>query len=388
MKKYTNEQTHVAVGRIKKQNGFTASDLVISKELCRTDGYGMVYGDEEGNLPEYGLKFIDRKLLSMKKIIMDDVKGQTFRSSGNEEADSIVRSVNNFGWKLNELPISVTYDEKTKEYRILEGRTRLSLFQYQFHVNGNMIVDVYVQTDPTKNPGDFSFFLNTIQSPKGVATKYDAKAYLKSQIQTGTLVYNTNIDEVSARKKLYDDVNEMLVRIGMTMTAGDKGKFITEVLQDSGLGGTVKSFNGGRSEVKQYAESQLGLKDTKSHVYLFVSTDEWGAPLKEAVKLRTEMKAKNDNRKIRIVTFKAQLDPKNPVTDWYLANLRVGRKMELRAQQALDAYCPGITLTDSTIEFYGTIPQCTALENSYPMKKVVQYKKVTDKEYNLYGDSK
>jgi hypothetical protein len=94
---------------------------------------------------------------------------------------------------------------------------------------------VYVQTDPTKNPGDFSFFLNTIQSPKGVATKYDAKAYLKSQIQTGALVYNTNIDEVSARKKLYDDVNEMLVRIGMTMTAGDKGKFITEVLQDSGL---------------------------------------------------------------------------------------------------------------------------------------------------------
>jgi hypothetical protein len=123
-------------------------------------------------------------------------------------------------------------------------------------------------------------------------------------------------------------------------------------------------------------------------VYLFVSTDEWGAPLKEAVKLRTEMKAKKDNRKIRIVTFKAQLDPKNPVTDWYLANLRVGRKMELRAQQALDAYCPGITLADSTIEFYGTIPQCTALENSYPMNKVVQYKKVTDKEYNLYGDSK
>lgn len=388
MKKYTNEQTHVSTARIKKQNGFTKEDLNISKELCRFEGYGMVYGDEEGNLPEYGLKFVDRKLVSMKKIVMDDINGQTFRSSGNEAAESIVHSVNHFGWKLNELPISVIYDEATKEYRILEGRTRLSLFQYSFHVTGNAIVDVYVQTDKTKNPGDFSFFLNTIQSPKGVATKHDAKAYLKSQIDIGNLSFNTNIDDVSARKKLYDDINEMLARIGMSMTAGDKAKFITEILQDAGHGGTVKSFNGGRSEVKQYCEDQMKLKDTKSHVYLFVSTDEWGAPLKEAVKLRSAMNEKNDNRKIRIVTFKAQLDPKNPVTDWYLANLRVGRKMELRVKQAIDTYAPGSDTSSSTIEFYGTVPQCTALENKYPMNKIVQYSKVTDKEYNLYGDSK
>ncbi len=386
MKKYTNAQTHIAVDRLKKQNGFTETDLVISKELCRFDGYGMLYGDENGNLPEYGLKFIDRNLVPLNEIIMDDIKGQTFRSSGNESAEAIVRSISNFGWKLNELPISVLYNETTKEYRILEGRTRLNLFQYKFVVTGNLIVDVYIQTDFTKNPGDFSFFSNTIQSPKGVATKYDAKAYLKSQVELGVIKYNTSIDEVSARSRLYDDIKNMLTRIGMTMTPSDVGKFITEVIDECGHGGTVKSFNA-RKEVQDYTVAHLSLKDTESYKYLLVSTDEWAAPLKEAIKCRNKMDSKGDNRTLRLVVYKAQLDSKNPVKDWYLANLRVGRKMENRVREALAAYAPDADLDSSRVEIYGTLPQCTALENKYPMNKIVQYKKVTDKEYNLHGNA-
>lgn len=386
MKKFKQDQACVSVTRLKNQNGFKDTDLKVSLELCRQDGYGQVYGDDAGNLPEYGLRYEDRKLVPITKIVMDDLRGQRFRASGNSAVEDIASSIKHDGWKLNELPPSVLYDRDTKEYRILEGRTRLGLFDKEFSISGNLIVDVYSHVDKTKNPGDFSFFLNTIQSPKGTATKFDAMTFLKSQVDGGILVFDTTIDRNQARVNFYKDLENMLGRIGVTMTEGDKRKFMNDVVDSKFKSGTVKYFNGGRSEVEEYAQKVLGLKDDKRYTYLYVSTDEWGSPLKEAVKLRTEMLEAGDNRKIRIVTFKAQLDPRGPVKDWYLANIRVGRKMEKRIVQAMQTYCPGATLENSTVEVYGTIPQCTELELKYPMDKLVKYKSITDKEYNLYGE--
>jgi hypothetical protein len=74
------------------------------------------------------------------------------------------------------------------------------------------------------------------------------------------------------------------------------------------------------------------------------------------------------------------------VSDWYLANIRVGRKMESHINESLICWGNGVHSKNPGIEIYGTIPQCLSEAHKYPMNKIIEYKNINDFEYNLHGN--
>jgi hypothetical protein len=262
----------------------------------------------------------------------------------------------------------------------MEGRTRIDYF-LEHKISGDLIADVYELVDPTKNYREFNYFLNTVGSPKGFAKTEDALTFLESAVENGHLVFNKRLQDADARTKFDQDAKAILARINATIPDGKFNKFINAIANGASKRGTVVGFNRGHSEAKELIE-KWGYVDDDNVEYVVVSTDEWTAPLKTAVRKYAASKAK----KIRVVTFTQHLDGKDPVANWYLGNLRVGRKMEQRIKDVGEVYYPGCTPTSSNVEIYGTIPQCNALRSIYPMNKIVLYKNVTDKEYNTYGD--
>ena len=381
----------VSIDALTTQGGFTATDLMVSNQLCHIAAHPDVYGTPKLNykLPKFGLQFKDRIILDLDKIIMDDTGfGQKFRSAANAEYENISRSIRDRGFQLSAIPMSVLWDEFNNTYHILEGRTRIAILVMLADVK-RVMVDVYQQYDSSKSSDLFSMYMNRDPLPKGVTTEEDIIKQL-----TENFHYDASLEDAAARRKLYDDIDTYLETIGYTKLSNKK---ITEIIKNkvAGCGGSggVKYFYEGAKGVKQYCEQNLGIKDDENYKYVYATTDEWNSPLRAIAKARTEMTSdaaklgKVDHRTIRLITFTENLaSGRGVIENFYLKNIRVGKKMEKRIKEVFAAYYPGKKFPKRSVEIYGTIPQCQALNAKYPVNKVILYSEIEDSEYNLFGE--
>jgi hypothetical protein len=303
------------------------------------------------------------------------------RDGLNPEYDNINESIQTEGFKLNQLMPCAYQDKKSKKWIILEGRTRISILK-AIDITGKLLINEYEKVNDGISDKTFALHSNTVYDAKGAATQSDLIRHLQNEISVGNFEFDATINQDTAKKEFKKQVKtyvkEKFPKLRLPGPSLDS--LLTDAMTSQNVKHNIKAFSS-LDQATVHLNTVLGICDDKKYIYVLTTTDEWGI-FKRVIPIMRKMRDNNDKRKIRIVT--CQLAPKD-MTDWYLANLRVGMKMGKNAQSIVE--CFGGTVTGAPdIEIYGTLPQCEALAHKYPMDKLVIYSKVTKAEYNLYGE--
>lgn len=377
-KTLTSDECIVSIDRLKLQNGFTKQDQVIHDKLCDPATEPRMF-DNVTLEKVYGLTFKGRRLISFKEMDTNDTFGDSVRDGLNPEYDNINDSIQSEGFKLKQIAPCAYY--KNNKWVILEGRTRISILK-SLGVTGDLLINEYEKVDDSIPDAAFALHSNTVNDPKGVATQADMIRHLQNRITAGDFEFDETANQDDAKrefkKQIKDYVKEKFPKL--RLSGPNLDSLLKNAMANKSVKHNIKSFSS-LGHAMSHLNTVLGVIDTKKYKYVMAATDEWGI-FKRIVPVWENMKAMNDKRIIRVVTCNLTL---KSTTDWYLANVRVGKKMKSHIDSTVEIF-GSATGNAPQVEIYGTIPQCESLEKKYPMNKVVVYDKVSNAEYNLYGE--
>ncbi len=378
--KVTFKDSVISFDRLQKQNGFLKKDLLVHETVCSDKTEPGLFDDT--TLSKYGLKYLGRTLIPIKEVDTNDLYGQSVRDGVNPVRDAIEESIKNDGFKLQEYA-PCAYKDADGNWTILEGRTRISILR-SLGVSGKLLVNEYEKINPLIPDSKFGLHCNgDIGSPKGVASQEDLIRMFQNLIADGYLEFDETINQDKAKANFKKEVrNIMKVDFSrMKITGPALDKVLDYAMNNKGAKPNILPFNS-REHALSHCRSHLGIRDDDKFVYVITTTDEWGF-FKDVLPVWTEMRSLSDFRTIRVIVTK--MAPSS-VADWYLANIRVGRKMESHISEALQCWGNSIRSQNPGIEIYGTIPQCLSEAHKYPMDKLIKYADIDDFEYNLHGN--
>jgi hypothetical protein len=380
-KELTSENCIISMDRLKTQNGFTKEDMAIHDQLFNTVTEPAMF-DNTILHKKFGVKFLKRKLVPLSELDTNDIYGDSVRDGINPKYKDIDASISMDGFKLNQLMPCAYWDDIKNKWVILEGRTRISILKAH-DISGNLLVNEYEKTDRSIPDSVFALHSNTVASPAGFASEADMMMQLTNMVSGGFFEFDDTINQDLAKKEFKKEVKsfakEKYEKIHLSTANLDKIMGIA--MNSKNVNHNIKHFPS-LEHATAHLNTVLGVRDDKKYVYVLTSTDEWDF-FKRVIPILEKMRENKDNRSIRIVTCKLKL--KDSI-DWYLANLRVGRKMDDTTKAIIEYFGGTVGSATPQIEVYGTIPQCEVFANKYPMDKLVRYSKVTKAEYNLYGE--
>lgn len=374
----TSAQCIIPLARLQKQKGFTQADLEIHNEICNPATEPLMF-DNSIIKQTYGLEFKGRRLVSMSELDTNDIYGDSVRASINSEYDNINDSIQNEGFKLNQL-MPCAY-RKNKKWIILEGRTRISILK-AIGVSDKLLINEYEKVNDKIPDSAFGLHSNTVYAPKGVASQADMVRTLENLLSNGYFEFDASINQDEAKRDFKKEVKAYVKDKfpKMKLSGPNLEALMNTAMASKSLKHNIKAFSS-LEHAMSHLNNVLGVCDTKKYKYIMATTDEWGI-FKRIIPAWQNLRAMGDNRIIRVVTCK--LAPESAI-DWHLANLRVGRKMQAHINSLMEIHNTSSNGVPQ-IEIYGTIPQCESLSTKYPMDKIVQYSRVTDAEYNLHGE--
>lgn len=376
--KKTTAQCIISLSRLQKQKGFTQADLDIHNELCDPATEPHMFENSKIG-PTYGLEFKGRRLVPISELDTNDVYGDSVRDGLNSEYDNINDSIQNDGFKLNQL-MPCAY-RKNKKWVILEGRTRISILK-AIGVTDKLLINEYEKINDKIPDSAFALHSNTVYTPKGVASQGDMVRHLENLLSNGYFEFDASINQDEAKRDFKKEVKAYVKDKfpKMRLSGPNLETLMNTAMASKSLKHNIKSFSS-LDHAMSHLNNVLGVCDTKKYKYIMATTDEFGI-FKRIIPAWQNLRDMGDNRTIRVVTCK--LSPESAV-DWHLANLRVGRKMQAHINSLMEIQNASPNGAPQ-VEIYGTLPQCESLSKKYPMDKLVQYSRVTDAEYNLHGE--
>ena len=363
--KYSPEQVNIPFKRLREQ-GFLPCDIEVHKELFSYDGFRRAFGDENGFLKDYDLKFVGPKTLPMAEIVSDSEFEctQIYRAGANPQGAEISKSIQEEGYCLREMLPAVIYNPEEKVYYLSEGRTRKSV------LSGvpNMLVNVYALAGCKIKASRFGMLLNTIGYAKGFAKAEDVTLYLTSQVEKGMLeqIHGTpkNVRELKAFLEI--EMKAVNMRLPGKKLSLLINQLMHEVYNQKEL--VVFSCN---EEVQDYAVKKFGLKDDDESCYIFVPPDAKHGD--DAVnKKRNEMIANGDNRKLKVIYYESDPSIANPVRQFKEKMMRAKAKTE-KKYQMLGQRLFKNTQPKFDYDIVGAIPYVVALNNEDPINKLIQF---------------
>jgi hypothetical protein len=359
--------------------GMTEQHFKDNLEILPRDGYECIYGkDKGGMLPNFGIKYLGRRLLELGAIIIDGKYGsQIYRSGPNPDGEAITNSIRNKGYDIRELPIFVLYNPKTKTFQIFDGRTRLVAFE-TLHIpkNCKVIVDAYEIVDETKDVKGFPMFANTIGYMKGQPSEECVCTYLSSRIMDGFITFDKTLPEPVARMQLMTNLKTECDRIEVKLPQ----KRLEQLLREAAKGefSFLKTFSfKNAGEAEKYCVDELGMEmSDKDTIRVCVHSDQHNL-LKNMMSRIPE----TDKRNIEVIVYATELNFSDPVKQWNTAALKIYRKMQETVRDAEALLVPNKT-GESRIKILGSIPQCEALEAKFPLNKLVKFDELTEDQLN------
>ena len=181
---------------------FTQEHLDLSLKYISPDVYPGLYA--KSDLPK-NIEFVKRKIMNISDIVIDDVdddankfltQGAFIRAYGRGQfADDVHASIEEQGFKLCKVPISVAYC-LDKLVKLLDGRTRLEkLIKSGFT---NVIVDYY-KCDDNDSFSKMAQLHNSVSDPYSPHTKADIVVNCNHAIEKGWI--DRKYDSILARVK-------------------------------------------------------------------------------------------------------------------------------------------------------------------------------------------
>jgi hypothetical protein len=370
--KFKDEEINIPWDTLLENKGFLGCNLRAHMYQFERniDGLRKIYGDENGEGVIGGLKFLGKQIIKREIIDSDyDYGVQTVRATQNERVEEIIADIIKNGYSLLEIPPAVL-KLKTKdgiyEYRLLEGRTRDKFFAGQGIEY--IIVDVYEHVDTSQNVNDFAFFMNTFGKPKGYAKPEDLVVYLTSEIQG-----DSNPCEGMTGPEVFVWITKREKDLSMTLTESQKNLLVNDTIGHLTGAKPVMTFTD-KDDVKKWL-NDIGCKDTKKVRYYPITSDAWNGT-KALERIIKQIKKDNNGftGEIRGIVWSGTLNGKNPVNDWKTRNIKVFKKHVDAVNFVIKYfYDENASAKRGKISFYGTVPQCLALEDKYPLDKIVKY---------------
>jgi hypothetical protein len=246
------------------------------------------------------------------------------------------------------------------------------------------LINEYQKVDESIDDAVFGLHCNgDIGSPKGEASQNDLIRFFQNLVANGDIEFDNTINQDKARLNFKKEVKkfakEKFTKLKISGPSVDS--ILDYAMKNKGTKPNIRPFNS-REEAMRHCNAVLGIRDDDKFVYVVTTTDEWGF-FKDVLPVWRNMQSMSDFRTIRVIVTK--MAPSS-VADWYLANIRVGRKMESHINEALLCWGGGTKANNPGIEIYGTIPQCVSESGKYPMDKLILYKDIDNTTYDLYGN--
>lgn len=368
--KFKSEEVNIPWNVILDNNGFTDENLKVHMYQFERniDGLRKIYGDKNGEGIIGGLKYLGKQIVKRERIDTDYEFGiQIVRATRNELAEIIRMDIIKNGYSLLEVPPAVLkVNDGTYDFRMLEGRTRNSFFGSQDIEY--IIVDIYEHVDETQNPGDFAFYMNTFGKPKGYAKPEDLVVYLTSEIQG-----DSNPCEGMTGPEVFVWITKREKDLSMTLTESQKNLLVNNTIGHLTGAKPVMTFTD-KHDVKKWL-NDMGYKDTEKVRYYPITSD-YSNGTKALDRIMEKIKEDNDGftGEIRGIVWSGTLNGKNPVNDWKRRNIKVFKRHVDYVNFVIKYfYDENASARRGKISFYGTVPQCLALEDKYPLDKIVKY---------------
>lgn len=376
MYKYANEQVNVPLKRLQTV-GFTEEDVEVHKDLFSYDVYRKAFGDENGVLEDYNLRFVGPRILNLKDIKNDSTfdHSQPYRAGKNPEHDAIFDSIKEDGYALNELAPAVIRTE-TATYMWGDGRTRGNSLKIQDVENCLANVYEVLKTDEVSmaKTRRFGMMLNTLGKTKGKATEEDVETFLTHQARKPK---NGNKSQLELLHGEMNSTNDLVKALGKELKASNmkmstnKVKRLACQLFEKYYGKTeVVTFKGAK-DCLSYLQEKWGPEwtDNEERV-LYVTAADGKHGLTGSLEKLFSMRENGDNRRLDVVLYETDVSTKDP-EDQFLNKkmLKAKDKMLSRLKVWSDEVYGGAEFNTSNLNFVAAVPYVVSLNDQYPLEQ-------------------
>jgi hypothetical protein len=348
---------------------FSQEDLEVSKKYICPDVYPGLYNQNE--LPP-GIKFIDRRIVPIDSFLLqpkeiDDKKEAAklfmfqdarFTSRG-ANADEVHESIEQYGFRLNCVPISVLKCPDKNEY-IGNGKTRLEkLLKEDFE---NIIVDYYECTD-WDSFGQFGVMSNPISDPYSPHTMLDIVSHCQKAIANG-FIENT-YDAIFKRAKFVSNGS-----------FGDAtlNKICLRVMEEKNA--PQKLFHYNEESGKEWLE-RMGYHDNDKNngIYYKIYSTEYFSKAFASLSAFYRGLVIDEGKKVkelRIILHTGTLDGSNPVGSWKSKIDKFRRHWNTIYDNIEFAFFEHPERSRK-IKLYGALPAVASISNEYPLDRLVMF---------------
>jgi hypothetical protein len=324
------------------------------------------------NLPD-GMRFVGRVIMEIKDIELDfDLDADdkefynnffvsqhgAFRIYGvGENADDVKASLNEHGYELSHIPMSVA--KIHGKQMILDGRTRLwALKDAGFET---VIVDLY-EIDEWKIYFREGLRRNPRPRPSSPMTKAEVINNCNVRIENGWL--KRDWDEII---DYVDDVTDKSFKPEVCK------KIAHNVMYGIGYSASVLSL--GKESATAWLKRNGYIDNVSNNgiYYEVFASSAYSKAVAGAAGRILELEAEGKTvKELRIVIHTGTLEGSNPIISWEDAvdSFRQGWKNDLNN---IGKYFFGTTDLSSRIKLYGVIPAVKQLAELYPMDKLVMF---------------
>jgi hypothetical protein len=343
---------------------FTEEHRQLSLKYICPDVYPGLYNKSE--LPK-GIEWVDRRLMDISDIVVDfddkfersfQTQEEFIRSNGRgANADYVHASIEEQGFKLSHIPISVAYCPN-KLVMLEDGRTRMEkLIKAGFT---NVIVDYYV-CDSWDAFSKMAQLQNSVGDPYSPHTKADIIVNCNHAIKMGWI-----------KREYVDILNRVFEIAPASFKPQTINKIILNVLQGDGHTFKVLSFT--EATAKQWLKD-YGYHDNEKGngiYYKAISSQFYSKAITIAAKYLQRELVGCDVKELRIVLHTDTLDGADPEKSYKgkVDTFRVNWDRSL--SEIKDTFFVESKFA-KIVRLFGSIPAVNALQEVYPMDKLIMF---------------
>jgi hypothetical protein len=346
---------------------FTQEHLDLSLKYICPDVYPGLYA--KSDLPK-NIEFVKRKIMNISDIVIDDVndnankfashnQGAFIRKFGRGQfADDVHASIEEQGFKLCKVPISVAYCPN-KLVKILDGRTRLEkLIKSSFT---NVIVDYY-KCDDYDSFSKMAQLHNSVSDPYSPHTKADIIVNCNDAINEGWT------------KREYDSILARVKEIAPNSFSKQVvNKIILNVLEGAGHTSGVHSFTDAKA-IDWLKRN--GYHDNEKGNGIYYKAIGCGSAVPAGITgvakyLQRDLVGCNV-KELRVVLHTDTLDGSCPEESFKgkIDRFRTGWDRSL--DEIKNTFFPGSKIL-KVARLYGAVPAVVDLAEVYPMDKLIAF---------------
>ena len=353
---------------------FTQEHLDFNNKVCNPKFNSIIKETEAhiyGNKLPKGVRWVDRKIINLSDIKWDfsSKTSQKVRYTGNPRYREIKQDINEYGWKLKNIPPAV-FVLPDGQYEPGDGRTRVDIID-NLNVE-NCIFDIFESEGnySTLNRGIFGLKSNAGHDPVGDLQKEDVVGFFIDAINEkvdGLDKDDPNLGEI-VLEKVQESCGEGKFSEGQRYVMTDR--IISQVGRDTGI-----TYWPTANLPEQWLNKN-NYVETDDIIYMATSTEMNSKALIRAAELHGRT-----GKKIRVCPHTGILTGVNADECFVNRCEKFVKDWDRKLSDIKRGFFSGQTLDTETITLYGFLPAVKALHPEHYNKKLIHPSDVRPKHF-------